>query len=78
MATRTLSVSEEAYQQLVRARLNAKESFSKVIIRARWNTDRSTCGGVLRKVSGRVSDQVLDTLDAAQREDQPPEDSWAR
>lgn len=78
MATKTLSVDEDAYRLLVRVRRDAKESFSKVIKRAKWDTGRPTCGDFLRRVTGIVPDDVLDRLDAAQREDAPPNDSWKR
>lgn len=78
MATRTLSVDEEAYRVLVRARRNAKESFSKVIKRAKWDEGSPRCGDVLAKAAGRVSEEVLAALEAAQRQDAPPENPWTR
>ncbi len=78
MATRTLSVDEEAYRTLVRARSHATESFSKVIKRAKWDSGSRTCGDLLRRSAGRVNDEVLDRLDAAQHADKPPENPWSR
>jgi hypothetical protein len=49
MATKTLSVDDEAYERLRRARLHPKESFSKVIKRAKWETGRPRCGEILRR-----------------------------
>lgn len=78
MATKTLSVDEEAYRILARARLYAGESFSKVIKRAKWNEGRPRCGDLLAKAAGRMSDAALDALDAAQKNDSPPDDPWSR
>ncbi len=76
MATKTLSVDEEAYRILARARLHARESFSQVIKRAKWNAGRPRCGDLLARVAGRMSDESLDALDAAQKSDPQPDDSW--
>lgn len=78
MATKTLSIDEEAYRALVRARKDARESFSKVIKRAKWDEGNPRCGDLLRRASGTVPEAVLDALEAAQREDLPPEDRWTR
>ncbi|MFP4157560.1 MAG: antitoxin VapB family protein [Opitutales bacterium] len=77
MATKTLSVDEEAYRRLVRARLHARESFSKVIKRAEWTEGPPRCGNLLRCATGKMSDEDLSLLEAAQREDRPPADKWA-
>jgi hypothetical protein len=76
MATKTLSVDEEAYRCLVRARMHANESFSKVIKRAKWDEGKPRCGDLLVKTRGLVPMEALDALDAAQMTDTPPEDSW--
>ena len=76
MATKTLSIDEEAYFRLVRARRSAKESFSKVIKRARWDDGPPRCGDILARTSGTISDEALDRLDAAQVADAPPDDPW--
>lgn len=78
MGTKTLSVDEEAYQLLARAKRHARESFSKVIKRAKWDEGRPRCVDLLARAAGRMSDQVLDTLDAAQEGDAPPADPWSR
>ena len=78
MATKTLSIDEEAYFRLVRARRNAKESFSKVIKRARWDDGPPRCSDILARATGSVPDEVLDRLDEAQRADMPPDDPWKR
>lgn len=78
MATRTLSVDEDAYRLLVRARRHAKESFSQVIKRAEWNKGKPRCGDILTRTSGIMSKKALDALDAAQQADAPPSDPWTR
>jgi predicted CopG family antitoxin len=78
MATKTLSVDEEAYLRLARAKRGPKESFSAVIKRARWDNNRKRCGDLLSRASGRVSMETLDYLDRAQAADAPPSDRWNR
>jgi len=78
MATKTLSVDEDAYQRLVRAKQDRRESFSAVIKRARWDLGKKRCGGLLARASGHVPGEVLDALDRAQAEDLPPADPWSR
>ena len=78
MATKTLSVDEEAYLHLVRAKRDSKESFSKVIKRARWDEGKRTCEILLARAKGKVSEEILDRLDRAQSEDAPPPEPWHR
>ena len=78
MATKTLSVDEQAYLRLVRAKREPRESFSAVIKRARWDNNRKRCGDLLSRASGRVPKEILDYLDRAQAEDTPPSDRWNR
>lgn len=78
MATKTLSVDEEAYRKLVRARKHARESFSKVIKRAKWDDGPPRCGDLLNRASGQISDNALGSLELAQEQDSPPEDKWNR
>jgi predicted CopG family antitoxin len=76
MATKTLSVDEEAYKRLVRARQHGRESFSQVIKRAVWNTGKMRCGDLLAKASGEISEETLEILERGQREDKEPENKW--
>ncbi|MFW5883546.1 MAG: antitoxin VapB family protein [Verrucomicrobiota bacterium] len=78
MATKTLSVDEEAYRKLVRAREHRRESFSQVIKRATWNAGQKRCGDLLHNVTGIPSEETLAYLERAQLEDSKPEDKWAR
>ena len=78
MSTKTLSVDEEAYLHLVRAKRDSKESFSKVIKRARWDEGKRTCESLLARAKGKVSEEILDRLDRAQSEDAPPREPWHR
>jgi len=78
MGTKTLSVDEEAYLHLVRAKKDARESFSKVIKRARWDQGKRTCESLLARAKGKVSEEILDRLDQAQSEDSPPPEPWRR
>ena len=78
MSTKTLSVDEEAYLHLVRAKKDAKESFSKVIKRARWPESSRTCESLLARAKGQVREEILDQLDRAQQEDAPPAEPWHR
>jgi len=76
MATKTLSVDEEAYLKLVRARKSARESFSKVIKRAKWDDGPPSCGDILKRAAGEISDKTLAELEKAQSQDGPPPDKW--
>lgn len=78
MATKTLSVDEEAYRILARARRDPKESFSRVIKRASWDSGKPRCGQLLARTRGLplMTDEALDLLDEAQRTDLPPASKW--
>jgi predicted CopG family antitoxin len=76
MATKTLSVDEEAYLRLMAAKRDRRESFSAVIKRAHWDTDAKRCGDLLARSSGHVPIEILDQLDSAQAADAPPPDRW--
>jgi hypothetical protein len=68
----------EAYERLRRAKRHG-ESFSDVVMRARWADETITAAELLRRrrEGGPVlTVEELDRLDAAGAEDQPPEDKW--
>lgn len=76
MATKTLSVDEEAYRKLVQARRHSRESFSKVIKRARWDDKLHRCGDLLDCVQGVMKQSEIERLQRAQIADQPTADKW--
>jgi predicted CopG family antitoxin len=80
MGTKTISVRLEAYERLRAARRYPDESFSEVVLRARWPEDtvtaRELCA-LARSRGVRLSESELDRIDAAKRLDAPPEDKWA-
>jgi len=79
MATKTISVHLDAYERLKRAKRTSSESFSDVIMRARWDADPMTAGAYLQLVRERGSlyrTEELDAVDAAKAADLPPRDKW--
>ncbi len=80
MATKTISLKLEAYERLRRARLRPDESFSDVIMRARW-PERGLTAGELREAYGRegahLTAEELDAVEAARSAAPPPEDKWS-
>ena len=78
MATKTISIDLEAYERLVKARIDPKESFSKVIHRAEWPEPARTCEAMLELLSklDPLDQETLDRLEAAQSEDLPPDSKW--
>ena len=72
MATKTISLDLEAYEHLRAARINERESFSKVVKRAVWPAQAGTAADLLawRKESElKVDNAVLDHLDVSQQGD---------
>lgn len=78
MASKTISIDIEAYERLRRARRARGESFSMVIKRASWPEPPRTAGALLEAITALppLDKGVLDRLEQAQRDDQPPEDPW--
>lgn len=79
MPSRTISVHLDAYERLKRARRAASESFSDVIMRARWDAEPVTAADYLRLVRERGAlyrPDELDAVDAAKAADRPPRDKW--
>jgi len=80
IATKTISVRIEAYERLRAARRYPGESFSDVVLRARWPEDTVSGRELLdlaRRLGPRLTDADLDRIEAAKRLDAPPEDKWA-
>ena len=79
MGSKNISISEDAYLRLRRARRHPRESFSQVIRRSRWDNKPATSGSWLDAFDQApvVSDEVLEALESNQKADQPPEDKWS-
>jgi hypothetical protein len=80
MAIKTVSLKTEAYERLKNARRYASESFSEVILRARWPEDTITAAELLarcRTEGALFSEAELDAMEAAKAAVRPPEDKWA-
>ena len=80
MATKTISLKQEAYERLRAARRYPSESFSEVVLRATWPHDTTTARALLevyRTARPHLSGEELDRLKELKRRDAPPEDKWA-
>jgi hypothetical protein len=80
MSIKTISLKLEAYDRLRTARRYPTESFSEVVLRARWPEDTLTARELLalrRAPRGRFTDEELDRIDDLKKRDAPPEDKWA-
>lgn len=80
MAVKTVSLKTEAYERLRMARRYPGESFSEVILRARWPEDTVTGEELLRRCRDRggwFTEAERSELDAAKAADRPAEDKWA-
>jgi predicted CopG family antitoxin len=79
MATKTISVRIEAYEKLRAARRYPNESFSEVILRARWEDETATAAELLeyfRTTPPHFSSEAIDLIAAADAADRPPQDKW--
>jgi len=79
MATKTISLKTEAYEKLRAARRYPDESFSQVVLRARWPQETVTAGELLAQVRSTpplLSDDALDRIERVSREDTAPVDKW--
>lgn len=80
MSTKTISLRLEAYERLRNARSHPGESFSDVVMRARWAEEPVTAGELLGRVRERgpaFTAAELDRLEEAERADRPAESKWA-
>ena len=80
MATKTISLRLEAYERLRRARRYPGESFSEVILRAKWPEQTTTGAELLARCreSGPVlTEAELDAIEELKVADRAPEDKWA-
>ena len=81
MATKTISLSFEAYEKLRSARLHPRESFSQVVLRATWPNETVTARALLSMSATRpalFSEDELDAVDLAKLADSPARDKWTR
>ena len=79
MASKTISLSLEAYERLRRARRRPNESFSSVVMRARWTEEPVVARDYLRMVRERgplYSTAELEKVEKARAADRPPENKW--
>ena len=81
MAVKTVTLKLEAYERLRAARSYPGESFSDVVLRARWAEDTVTGAQLLALVTSRGPAFALDELDEldetlAEQRAQVPEDKW--
>ncbi len=79
MPTKTISLKLEAYERLKAARRTPDESFSQVVMRARWPDQTVTAGELLRRCRERrplLSEEGLRLIEELDRTDAPPEDKW--
>jgi len=80
MATKTLSLRVEAYEKLRRARTRPNESFSDVVMRARWEDQTVTGGELLALVRERgplYGSEDLDAIDELKSEGKALADKWS-
>jgi hypothetical protein len=80
MSVKTVSLRAEACQRLRAARRYPGESFSQVIMRARWPDETMTAAQLLERyrTSGAFfRDEDLDLIAAADQADRPPVDKWS-
>ena len=79
IGSKNISISEDAYLRLRRARRHPRESFSQVIRRSRWDNEPATAGSWLDAFDEApvASDEVLEALESNQKADLPPEDKWS-
>ena len=80
MATKTISLTLDAYEKLRAARRQPSETFSQVILRARWPEETVTAGELLRRCrerGGLFSDDERDRIDELKTKDALPDDKWS-
>ena len=79
MATKTISLTVEAYERLRRARRTPKESFSQVVMRAAWNDETVTGRDLLARLARdvpRFTEDEIAAVERVKKDDRPPELKW--
>ena len=79
MGSRNISISDDAYRHLRRMRRHPRESFSQVIRRGKWEATGTTARSWLEDMEAvpELPDAILETLEANQQADPPPQDKWS-
>lgn len=80
MATKTISLKLEAYEKLRTARRYSSESFSNVVLRARWPEETVTGSQLLshyREHGPHFTEEELDQIEQRKADDGPPDDKWS-
>jgi len=81
MPTKTIYLTTEAYERLRRQRRGPGDSFSQVVLRARWNEDGVLAEELLehwRDAPPFFEPEELDAIESAKQADSSPEDKWNR
>jgi predicted CopG family antitoxin len=81
MSTKTISLRLEAYEKLRAARRYPDESFSQVVLRARWPEETVTAAELLQLCDERgasFTDDELDRVEELKEDDVTAEDKWQR
>lgn len=79
IASKTISLKQEAYDRLRAARRYPSESFSEVVLRATWPEDTVSGRELLARVRRNrpwLTASDLEAIAAAKAADHPPEDPW--
>jgi predicted CopG family antitoxin len=78
MTTKTISLQLEAYLKLRDARQHPTESFSQVVLRARWPEETVTAREwlAMRRKGPHFSAEALRHIEELKAEQVPPEDKW--
>ncbi|HKK17176.1 MAG TPA: hypothetical protein VJ952_00730 [Opitutales bacterium] len=80
MSSKTISLSEQAYRRLQRQRQGPGDSFSRIVMRARWEDESVTAGELLdlwQKEPPFFTDSELDAIGSAKLEQPIAPDKWS-
>ena len=81
MASKTISLSVEAYERLNRNRTGVGDSFSQIVMRAHWEEETVTAAELLERwaiTPAIFTEGELDAIESAKSADAAPEDKWNR